>query len=245
MLVRSLWCPSALRLRVVVSSACLLCSLWLGRACGLKQSTSPFLVLPATSLPLGRPGFYSGLQRNTSLSSEVKKSNVEWGSVRTKALFLWMCGCVDRSSPTSSNRSGFGTCVQEVLIFLCLRPLLKTSLDLVRQSIIKVMGLLKLVFLLASSDFIPICAELHFNWPSPTLPVVSEWSGHQHFILLRLLCLHTWVASEWRKHQRFTTDRQTIVSSFRLWFNSGEALNFRTTIWKDWTQLGIGWSNHR
>lgn len=28
-----------------------------------------------------------------------------------------MHGCVDRSSPTSSNRSGFGTCVQEVLTF--------------------------------------------------------------------------------------------------------------------------------
>lgn len=77
MLMRSIWCPSALGLRVVVSSACL-CA-----ACKVCQYPLCFMTVNA-SLLLGC--------KETLLRSQ--NLNVKWRSVRTKALLFWMFECI-------------------------------------------------------------------------------------------------------------------------------------------------------
>lgn len=200
--MRSIWCPSALGLRVVVSSACL-CA-----ACKVCQYPLCFMTVNASLLL----GCKETLLRSQNLNVEVSKNK------STSLLDVWMYWL----SPTCLNTSRIRAVLWKYSPLFSLHLQQKSNLDLFLQDAMKGKYKAKELFwfrLLTGFWWTcpHLCRRIKYQLPSPRLACgLREKPWCQCIILHRRCSLHIFPSEWYRNRKDVKTPQKAIPSSLRI-----------------------------
>lgn len=202
--MRSIWCPSALGLRVVVSSACL-CA-----ACKVCQYPLCFMTVNASLLLVSK----ETLLRSQNL-------NMKWRSVRTKALLFWMFECIGWVLLVWIHQ-GIRAVLWKYSPLFSLHLQQKRNLDLFLQDAMKGKYKAKELFwfrLLTGFWWTcpHLCRRIKYQLPSPRLACgLREKPWCQCIILHRRCSLHIFPSEWYRNRKDVKTPQKAIPSSLRI-----------------------------